>query len=338
MILKSKIKDPSAWTASTFQEDNTWLIHLDAGQLSQIDRALKLIRGNHLTIDDINSGHFDLPSLHPVIDKIRSDVLAGRGFIVIRGFPVSQYTDEEAEIFFWGLGCQLGKGVSQNAKGDRLGHVFDQNMKYMEGNVRGYQTRSRLPFHTDGSDVVGLLCLRTAKSGGLSSIASSISIYNTLLDESPDLLPILYNGFVYDRKGEHKPGDLGYTACKVPVFSNANGTISCRYIRSFIETGIKKHGIKLTNFERAALDKIDEVAARPEMHLDMALEPGDMQFVNNYTILHSRTEYEDHPEPSRRRHLLRLWINIENAREFSAEFIESQGATSREGIQIDQHD
>ena len=77
------------------------------------------------------------------------------------------------------MGHFMGTPVTQNAQGDLLGYVQnigDKNDKM----TRVYQTNAYLPYHGDLSDVVGLLCIRKAKEGGLSSLVSTASVYSQL--------------------------------------------------------------------------------------------------------------------------------------------------------------
>ena len=192
-----------------------------------------------------------------------------------------------------------------------LGHVTDLGLDYSKLNVRGYQTSERLPYHTDYSDVVGLLCIRAAKSGGLSSIASSVSIYNELVDKHPDLARALSCPIPRTRWGEVPSGQKPWAM--IPIFMPSDNGVITTYVRSAIRKGQALDGVPAITVEQeAAFDAIDAMAADPAFHLDMDFAPGDMQFLNNHVVLHSRTNYEDHADPNKRRHLLRLWLACED--------------------------
>jgi hypothetical protein len=177
--------------------------------------------------------------------------------------------------------------------------------------TRVYETNLYLPYHTDPSDVVGLLCVRKAKSGGMSSLVSAAAIYNEIITRQPELLGIFYRPFCYAHLGEDKTS---------PIFSFHDGKLSCRYLRQYIELGFEQMGIPLSLIEQEALDLFDNIMMAPEMRIDMMLEPGDIQFANNYTVLHSRTAFEDHNEQDQRRKKLRLWLKMESTRKLAPDF------------------
>ena len=223
-----------------------------------------------------------------MLDEIRT----GRGFVVVRGLPVRRYSDDDVGLILWGLGRYLGAPLHQNPQGDLLGHVYDHGRTYGNIDVRGYETNAYLPYHTDAGDMVGLLCLRRGVEGGLSSIVSSVTVHNEILLQHPEYLGLLYNGFYYIRR-EAALTERGVSERPIPIFGYADGMVSCRYIRNQINAGAVKREVPLTTFERAALDHLDEQTRRADLRLDMDLEPGDIQLINNYTILHSRTGFVD---------------------------------------------
>ena len=233
----------------------------------------------------------------------------------MRGLPIDRYTDEEAGLLYRGIGAHIGAVVSQNAKGDLLGHVFDRGYAEYRGrsDIRGYQTRADLEFHTDVVDIVGLLCLRTAKEGGQSVIVSSTTIHNEMLAREPALLGLLYGNFLFDRRGEEVGGQPAYFVS--PIYSWFQGYLSCRpAIIEYIYSAQQKTGIALSPAQDEALHAFLRHAARDDLQLRMDLRPGDIQLLNNSVVLHSRTAYRDHAEDHRKRHLLRLWLNVENGR------------------------
>jgi Taurine catabolism dioxygenase TauD, TfdA family len=326
------IDDPSVWRGAALGQESTWMYRLTAEHLRDLDAAVGAVERRGLELADIDCHTFPLPSMQLLLECVARDVLRGRGFAVLRGLPVERASVREAELMLWGVSAHLGVGVSQNARGELIGHVRDEGLDPDTPNVRGYKTRAPLPFHCDSSDVVALLCRRAALSGGQSALVSAGAIYNEIVAHHPEYLGILYSGFVYDRRGEEAPGELPFTR-KVPVFSYHEGDVSCRYLRGFIESAQAKTGIPLSRVETEVLDHIDALANREEMQLRMELLPGDIQLVNNYTVLHSRTAYEDHPEPERKRHLLRLWIHVPGIRRLSDDFVLRWGRhNSREGI------
>jgi hypothetical protein len=318
------VTGPSAWLGPDLAHDRSWLYTFSARELSELDSALHHVKAKGLALGDVRLSDFSLPTLGPKLREQLEEIDRGRGFVVFRGLPVERYADEDVEIILWGLGTHLGLAVTQNPMGELMGHVFDHGRKYGDIDVRGYETRAHLPFHTDGGDIVALLCLRRAKSGGLSSLVSSISLHNEILRRHPEYLPPLYRGFHYIKR-EAALGDDPVSARPIPVFGCADGLISCRLIRNQINAAYETMGKPLDALEQHALDFLGELASSPEFHLDMDLQLGDIQVCNNYTIMHSRTEFEDWPEPGRGRHMLRLWLSARNRRPLAPEFPQHNG-------------
>jgi hypothetical protein len=323
-IFTEIVTGPSAWLGPDLTNDPSWIHVFSPRELAELDSALAGVKARGLALADIRRADFALPSLGRRLLEQLEEISHGRGFVVFRGLPVERYADQDVEIILWGLGTYLGLGVSQNPMGDLMGHVFDHGRNYGDIDVRGYETRAHLPFHTDGGDIVALLCLRRAKSGGLSSIVSAISLHNEILRRHPEYLPPLYRGYRYIKR-EAALGDDPVSANPIPVFGCAGGLISCRLIRNQINAAYEKMGTSLGTLEKQALDFLDSLAQSPKFHLNMDLQLGDIQVCNNYTIMHSRTEFEDWPEPGRGRHMLRLWLSARDRRPLAAEFPQHNG-------------
>ena len=212
----------------------------------------------------------------------------------------------------YGIGLHLGQPVCQNPRGDLLGEVMNVGDIH-DKNTRVYETNLYLPYHSDPSDVVGLMCVRKARQGGLSSLVSVAAIYNEILDKHRELLGLYYRPIHFAHLCEPQPS-------LSPIFSYHQGKLSCRYLRQYIELGADICKLPLSRVEIEALDVFDRVMADPALRLDMMLEPGDLQFANNYAVLHSRTEFEDHEDLALRRKMLRLWLKMPNARQLAPEF------------------
>jgi hypothetical protein len=227
----------------------------------------------------------------------------------VRGLPVDELGEDGSAVAYVVLGVHLGVPVSQNAAGDLLGHVRDDGSDPNDPTVRRYRTRLAQPFHVDGSDVVGLLCLQPAKSGGLSQIVSSVTVYEEVARRRPDLEPLLHEPWFFDRYGEQRPGEQPWFA--MPIVTGLPERFRFTYLRWYIDKAQSHPEVpRLTVAQVELLDLIDELASDPTLHLDMDFVPGDIQWLANRTILHSRTGYEDHEDPARRRHLLRLWLTL----------------------------
>ncbi|MFT5507109.1 MAG: hypothetical protein ACI89J_000173 [Hyphomicrobiaceae bacterium] len=292
-------------------QPNEWLHRWSADEIAEIEAAVMRVKGQAHDLMQMSKSEFQLPTISRRLESIKRYVLDGPGFYLLRGLPISRWSIEEAATAFWGLGLHLGEPCSQNGKGHVLGHVKNLGLDYQDPATRGYQTNARLPYHTDSSDVVGLLCLKTSKSGGLSSIVSSTTLYNEVLKQRPELLANLMRPFYRTRWGEVPEGKQSWA--EIPVFMEHRGRIIAHYVRSAIRKGQLLEGVPvLTTEQEEALDFLDELSSDPALHLDMTFEPGDVQLVCNHSTMHSRTAYEDFEQPEDRRHLLRLWLACAN--------------------------
>src|SRR6185312_10678016 len=191
-VFREIVMHRSAWRGSELAGSTSWIDVLSPEALGEIDAALRRIRSAGLGLERIGRAQFPLPTLAPRLLEHLDEIQHGRGFVVLRGLPVERYSDEEVGLIFWGIGAHLGVPVTQNPQGDLLGHVYNHGRAYGQIDVRGYETNAHLPFHTDACDLVGLLCLRKARRGGLSSIVSAITLHNELLRRHPEYLPPLY--------------------------------------------------------------------------------------------------------------------------------------------------
>lgn len=286
------------WYGDDLQQHRDWLLQLDPGQQDELIRAADQVRSRGIALDEAGPDDFKLPLLAPLLKTAANELQLGRGFCLIRGLPSAEINDDTLAIIFWGIGTFLGVGVSQSIEGDRLGHVIDRG-----ATDRYYTAGGPVVFHMDPVDVVGLLCLRPALHGGSSRIVNARTIHNIMLEERPDLLEILYNGFHNSRRGHGETTSSG----RIPVFARGKDGLEC-YLLPITIHQAEEEGHPLTDAEQEALAVLNETAERREVCLDMDFRPGDIQFLNNRFILHARTDYTDDPDPVRKRHLLRLWL------------------------------
>ncbi|MDX6497959.1 MAG: hypothetical protein QOG23_1219 [Blastocatellia bacterium] len=333
-----EIGDASAWYGQDLKGRSEWIAQLSVAEIAEVESAVsELENESSVDLTSINKGDFPLPTLGPRLQLLLEEVLNGRGFVLIKALPVEGWTKREAAIAFLGIGAHLGNLRMQNAGGHLLGHVRDLGRSSLDPETRIYQTRERQTHHTDSCDVVGLLCLRAAKSGGLSSLVSSTTIFNEMRRRRPDLLRALLDPIETDRRGEVPEGGKPYFS--IPVFNWHQGLVSTIYQRQYIESARRFPGVApLGPLQVQALDLFDELANDPALNLMMELQPGDMQFVHNHTILHDRTAFEDFLEPGRKRHLLRLWIAPRNARPLPEVYAERFGSVTpgdRGGITVE---
>ena len=259
-------------------------------------------------VASIEPDDFDLPELRSHVPRWVEAIDRGLGFVLLRRFPVDLLTPEATELAYVGLGLQLGEPVGQDADATLLGHVRDEGVARTDPSVRFYRTNRRQEFHTDGADLVGLLCLAAARSGGESRIASSYAVYNEILRRRPDLSEVLYEPFPWDRNDEQSSDEDPYFM--LPVISDVGGLPRIFFIGWYIRDSQRHPSApRLSAAQVEALDQIELIANDPSFYLEMGFEPGDIQLISNAKILHSREAFSDHPESERRRHLLRLWLS-----------------------------
>jgi hypothetical protein len=315
---------PAAWRGRDMTGRTDWIVRLSEADVAEIESAVASALARNSDVLALEREDFPLPQLAGRLHAIQNDVVHGRGFVLLRGLPAERWTREQAAFAFWGLGRHFGEPVPQNAQGHLLGHVKDIGKDPENPTHRVYQTSYRHLFHTDSCDIVGLMCLRKAKSGGLSRIVSSTTLFNEVARRRPDLADILAAPFTLDRKGEVPVGKAPHY--DMAIAHHHGGHLTVIYARDFIEAAQRfADAPRLSAAQIEAMDLLDELAEDPEFYLDMDFEPGDIQFLHNHQILHARTAYEDHPEPERRRHLLRLWLSAPNGRELPPVFRERYG-------------
>jgi hypothetical protein len=309
------ITSPGAWIGPEIQHDRSWIHRVDAPAVKEIEAALAHAKRLGASIP-FAADAFPLPRFSAELDRILEEVEKGRGFVLVRGIPRDRYTDDDCELIYWGLGVHLGTPVSQNTRGHLLGHVRDEGRIQADPSARAYQTSERMDFHTDmlPVDLLGLFCLRAAKSGGASKLVSALTIHNVLRDERPDLLEALYGMFHVDWRGEQPAGEKPWFT--LPMFSERDGQVTARINSLPYYDSAARHGeqYRPAPVQREALEMVQEIANRPDLMLSMDFQEGDIQLINNHILLHAREAYEDYPEPGRERHLLRMWIAVPDER------------------------
>jgi hypothetical protein len=335
--LDTPVTGPTAWRRADVETDRQWIYQLTASDIDGLETAAGAVLERGLSPMDFEQKDFPLPNLTdrlgPLIDRVEN----GRGFILIRGLPIDCYDRPLIETIYWGLGCHFGLPISQNAKGQRLAEVKDRGHDYTETNARGYTTRAKLLPHVDTSDMTALLCMNPAKSGGLSSVVSSAAIFNEILARHPEYLDTLFRGFHHDLRGEGVTGHIDeVTNHRIPVFSHFDGRLSCSFNYKITESAAEKMGSPLTGKERAALEFILDMAEHPDFRFDMALQRGDIQLINNYTLLHYRSAYVDHDDPALQRNMLRLWVNFHDGRPLEPAFADRYNTGARGGVAVGQ--
>lgn len=324
--LPDKLTGPSAWVGREMAGNpDRWLYRLDEADIADLEQAAEHFLGLGRDVGEITREDFPLQRFTGHLEELRHTMRDGVGVEVLRGLPVSEYSQKMAATIFCGIGAHIGSARSQNAQGHILGHVRDNGADANDPNSRIYQTSARQTFHTDSADVVGLLCLKKAKEGGRSLLVSAESIYNRMRAERPDLLLKLFDPIATDRRGEVPEGAKPFM--EIPVLNWHDGRLTVFYQRQYIDSAQRfDEAMRLTPEHVEALDMFDRLADDPELNFAMDLEPGDMQFVYNHSQLHDRTGFLDWPDPKERRHLLRLWLSLEGDRPLPECFRERYGS------------
>ncbi|MFG1709630.1 TauD/TfdA family dioxygenase [Nonomuraea sp. M3C6] len=297
-----EVAGPGEWLGSEIRDSDAWKVPLDEGQRQEV---LGAVRAVEAAPDEIDRESFRLPVLGPVLRRVHDQLVDGRGFALVQGVPVGEMSERQCEIAALGLACHVGGIVPQGPGGPLLAHVRDTGADPSQGRTRSYQHSGRLGYHSDPTDAVALLCVRPAKTGGLSAIVSSVAVHNEVVRTRPDLAELLYQPWWHDRRTGDGPGSF-HTK---PLCTRRHGRVSISYGPDYLRSAQRgAHVPPFTPAQEELMDLLDRLTNDPRFALTMDLREGDMQFLNNHVVLHSRTAYDDHPEPDRRRHLLRLWL------------------------------
>lgn len=297
----------AVWRTADVLADPSWSIQLSEQQREVIAAAGRAAAAAGHTVDTLATTEVELPGMQQAVAQWSEMLEVGRGFLLLRGFPIDQLSAHETELAYVALGRLLGTPVGQNKTADLLTHVRDERLPADAGKVRLYRTRERQDFHTDGADIIGLLCLHGAVRGGESKIVSSWALYNELLARRPELLEALYQPMAWDLQGDVAEGQQPWFS--LPPLNDVGGAPRLFYLGWYIRDA-QQHADapRLTDLQLQAMELLEALANDPTFHVEMQFQPGDVQFINNGRILHAREAYDDDPDPAQRRHLLRLWL------------------------------
>jgi len=295
------------WTAAQLDADRRWTFVLDEDARRDLAEAVRGRPGLDRPLLDWRREDFALGRALPTLRAAFAEARDGSGVALVRGLPREALTAAEFRALVWGIGLQFGVARPQGKMSQLLSAVRDEGTDYRSATGRGYSSNSGLDFHVDGCDVVALACWTVAKAGGQSLFASSVAVHNALLAERPDLAALLYEPFCYSRQGEQAPDEAPFLRC--PIYGVADGRLIGRWNRNRVKSAQALPGVPpLTPLQWEALDRLDALLRSPRFMAGMWLRPGDLQLMNNHAVLHSRTPFEDHAEPERRRLLWRLWL------------------------------
>lgn len=296
-----------AWSAPWLRDDRGWIFPLEDRARRDLLALARSLRDPDRPLFDWMPEEFDLGAALPVLRAAFAEARDGTGVALVRGLPREEVTAERFRALVWGIGLHFGVARPQGRMSGYLSAVRDEGTDYRSATGRGYSSNAGLDFHVDGCDVVALACWNVARAGGQSMFTSAVSAHNAMLAERPDLVDPLYEPFCYSRQGEQAPDEPPFLRC--PIYGVADGRLFGRWNRNRVKSAQALPGVpKLTPLQWEALDMLDGLLRRPELMAEMWLAPGDLQLMNNHVVLHSRTPFEDHAEPERKRLLWRLWL------------------------------
>jgi hypothetical protein len=322
------VVDPADWTADSLGPVADWSYRISPADQDELIAAVAHFRKLALPLPEVDRTNFPLPRLRHVLADIRAELIDGRGIVMVQDFPVEALDREGVALAYMGFGSYLGDKMVQNRHGHVLGHVKDLGEQYGTTG-RSYNTNAEVRFHSDACDYVGLLCLHPARKGGNSRVASSVALYNKMLERRPDLVEVLTRDFYRSHNGEMTPGTSPWY--KQPIFCFTEGYFSAIGAGSTIDKVLRIPGVPpLTPQQREAIALYRSIV--DELAVDIEFKAGDIQFLANQVTLHSRRAFEDWPEPQRRRHLLRLWLRDPAGRPLPKE---QRGTRRDRGVQIE---
>lgn len=304
---KTSIK--GEWTTNDLEINKNWLIELDDNDNEELVKATQFAVDTNKNLYDLTSSDFPLKYFVRKINLIKEQIQSGFGFVVIKKLPIKQFNEEEVKRMLWGIGQYIGYPEKQDRAGALLHVVTDTGANFAKSDhIRGFQTNEELQFHTDGADIFALLCIRNAKTGGLSKLVSSVAIFNEIEKVRPDLAQILQKEFHFDSRTQNPNDDK---IQKIPIFVKHDNLITALYKRRYIRSAQRFEEVpKLTKLQIEALDLIDKLCNDKKFCLSMQLSPGDLEIASNATTFHSRETYEDYADPNKRRCMIRLWLSL----------------------------
>lgn len=317
--LTDKLSGPLVWYADDLTERD-WLHPLDATCMTEIESVTRHLRHHQLPTIILNPDDYDMPACRAAMGRVRVGLESGCGFALVDRLPIDTMSKDEAKAVYWLLASMVSRPVAQKMDGTMIYDVHDTGAKAVAGSgVRPDKTNIDLTFHNDNSynnpmpDFVGLLCLKPAKRGGMSRVMSFETAHNAVVERHGDSLARLYEPFIFDRQREHSNDDVPTIA--EPIFENAGG-LKARLGLHQVRNGYEMTGAPMDDETAKAIAALEDVFSDAALQFHFTMESGQFQFVNNRVIGHSRTEFEDFPEPDARRHLVRLWMRDDGDRAY----------------------
>lgn len=303
-IYRGKIDRRIAWHGADFRDKGELAFDLTDKHVAALEDIV--LRVKDIPLGQIGRKDCGHPALDADLSGVMDEVQHGRGLVLLRGLPVSKHPLDTVERMYWILGTHFGIALSQNNLGQLIARIQEERLPSGVRSASGTKSAAELALHTDTAEVFSLLCVRQAKSRGETQFVSALAIHNDILEKRPDVLPILYRGFPYHRRGQQRDGQPAITPYNIPVYCNVNGVVSITFVQSGILAAFAAEGKTPSDAELEALNVVEETATR--LQFEMRFEPGEMMVANNFTVIHARSEYVDWDEPVKKRLLLRLWL------------------------------
>jgi hypothetical protein len=322
-VLTTPLEDPAAWRGDRMAERFDWIITLDELMIAELESGVSAVAARGIDLFDVTRDDFPLATMSAHIETMLEALEGGRGFVLLRGLPVQRWSDAENRIALWGLGTHLGLPVGQDLPGNLLHDVRDTGRKFgSDDAIRYYQTNHEIRLHTDGGDIFALGCVRQGASGGRSLLVSAVEVFNEIARRRPDLAVVLQEDFWMDARGQRPDG----ARCQVlPIYTCHDGHLSILLKPEYIYSAQRFDDVpRITGAQREALELFHRVTREPGMALEFDLRSGDVLLASNHTVMHGRTEFEDAPDPARRRHMLRLWLTIPNGRSLPPHYADTR--------------
>ncbi|WP_165855655.1 TauD/TfdA family dioxygenase [Marinobacter sp. JSM 1782161] len=302
------VTGPAAWRGDELSRKQDWIYRLSEEQIAELEQLGSQLVEQNPDLRQIEPQDYPLTACADAVDDWKQRMSRGHGFVLVRGLRTHLYSDALSAAIYYILGLHLGEPMRQNELGDVIDHVYATSDKSLDDpTALSAKIRDKLPFHSDSSDVVGLMCLRPSREGGASCLVSGAEIYNEIVRRRPDLAPLLLEPFHWDwKRQDHDAPVNTYTS---PIISVVDGVFSMYAGSLYVLTAQEYPEVpRLTKAQVEVLELFDEITYEPGMAIEMDFRPGDIQWLSNHAALHSRTGFLDYPEPQRRRHLLRLWL------------------------------
>lgn len=336
-----QVRQPRAWLAEDMRQSRDWIRPLTDQERQNLRAGLDKFLASCKPLIEATGADFDFGDISTLKRDITEQLDRGFGLVVMKRFPIEGLSEDAIKALYWGFTNHLGVLRPQGKDSALVNHVKNAGGVYRAAGGRGYNTNSELDFHVDFADLVGLLCIQDAKSGGISKACSSRALFEVLKQEAPELAHAMTEPLYYSRQNEEAPDQPPFY--KTPVIAWQDGWFSCRYTRNHIRYAHRHEGASAPSaLQEQAMDWFDSHAVDPKFCFEMRLEPGDFQLINNHVVLHSRTAYEDYEEPEKRRSLLRSWIATPNSQPLSpamAEaFLDHRAGSVRGGIKGQAYD